>query len=91
MPVNVIDKPAFCTFQFGAIVNRSPLVVGISTDGAAPIFGQAMRSRIEALLPAGFARWAAAAKRWRADVCEGEARLARTCAALLGEIRRRSP
>ena len=68
VPVNVIDKPAFCTFQFGAIVNRSPLVVGISTDGASPIFSQAIRSRIEALLPFGFARWAAAAKSWRADL-----------------------
>jgi uroporphyrin-III C-methyltransferase/precorrin-2 dehydrogenase/sirohydrochlorin ferrochelatase len=68
VPVNVIDKPAFCTFQFGAIVNRSPLVVGISTNGAAPIFGQAVRSRIEALIPAGFSRWADAAKRWRDDL-----------------------
>jgi uroporphyrin-III C-methyltransferase/precorrin-2 dehydrogenase/sirohydrochlorin ferrochelatase len=68
LPVNVIDKPAFCTFQFGAIVNRSPLVVGISTDGAAPVLGQAIRSRIEALLPAGFARWAQAAKTWRAEL-----------------------
>jgi uroporphyrin-III C-methyltransferase / precorrin-2 dehydrogenase / sirohydrochlorin ferrochelatase len=68
MPVNVIDRPAFCSFQFGAIVNRSPLVVGISTDGAAPVFGQAIRSRIEALLPAGFARWAGAAKAWRAEL-----------------------
>ena len=39
VPVNVIDKPAFCDFSFGAIVNRSPLVIGISTDGAAPVFG----------------------------------------------------
>ncbi len=68
VPVNVIDNPRFCTFQFGAIVNRSPLVVGISTDGAAPVFGQAVRSRIEALLPAGFARWAAAAKAWRGQL-----------------------
>jgi uroporphyrin-III C-methyltransferase/precorrin-2 dehydrogenase/sirohydrochlorin ferrochelatase len=68
LPVNVIDKPAFCTFQFGAIVNRSPLVVGISTDGAAPVLGQAIRSRIEALLPAGFARWAEAAKTWRTEL-----------------------
>src|SRR5262245_60949250 len=68
LPVNVIDKPAFCTFQFGAIVNRSPLVVGISTDGAAPVLGQAIRSRIEALLPAGLARWAEAAKTWRAEL-----------------------
>jgi uroporphyrin-III C-methyltransferase/precorrin-2 dehydrogenase/sirohydrochlorin ferrochelatase len=61
VPVNVIDQPESCTFQFGAIVNRSPLVVGISTSGAAPMLGQAIRSRIEALLPAGLARWAEAA------------------------------
>ena len=36
VPVNVIDKPAFCQFQFGSIVNRSPVIIGISTDGAAP-------------------------------------------------------
>jgi uroporphyrin-III C-methyltransferase / precorrin-2 dehydrogenase / sirohydrochlorin ferrochelatase len=68
VPINVIDNPAFCTFQFGAIVNRSPLVVGISTAGAAPVLGQAVRSRIEALLPAGLARWAEAAQAWRAEL-----------------------
>jgi uroporphyrin-III C-methyltransferase / precorrin-2 dehydrogenase / sirohydrochlorin ferrochelatase len=65
VPVNVIDKPAFCDFSFGAIVNRSPLVIGISTDGAAPVFAQAIRAKLEALLPNGFADWAAAAGRWR--------------------------
>lgn len=68
VPVNVIDKPAFCDFSFGAIVNRSPLVIGISTDGAAPVFAQAIRAKLEALLPAGFAQWAAAASRWRDKV-----------------------
>jgi uroporphyrin-III C-methyltransferase/precorrin-2 dehydrogenase/sirohydrochlorin ferrochelatase len=68
IPVNVIDKPAFCDFAFGAIVNRSPLVIGISTDGAAPVFAQAIRAKLEALLPKGFANWAAAAGRWRAAV-----------------------
>jgi uroporphyrin-III C-methyltransferase/precorrin-2 dehydrogenase/sirohydrochlorin ferrochelatase len=68
VPVNVIDKPAFCDFSFGAIVNRSPLVIGISTDGAAPIFAQAIRAKLEALLPNGFAGWAAAAARWRSAV-----------------------
>lgn len=67
VPVNVIDRPEFCAFQFGAIVNRSPLVVAISTDGAAPVFGQAIRSRLEALLPQGFKRWAEAAKSWRRE------------------------
>jgi uroporphyrin-III C-methyltransferase / precorrin-2 dehydrogenase / sirohydrochlorin ferrochelatase len=68
VPVNVVDKPAFCDFAFGSIVNRSPLVVGISTDGAAPVFAQAIRARIEALIPHGFARWAAAAQGWRSAV-----------------------
>ncbi|HET7166799.1 MAG TPA: siroheme synthase CysG [Pseudolabrys sp.] len=68
VPVNVIDKPAFCDFSFGAIVNRSPLVIGISTDGAAPVFAQAIRAKLEALLPDGFAGWAAAAARWRSAV-----------------------
>jgi uroporphyrin-III C-methyltransferase/precorrin-2 dehydrogenase/sirohydrochlorin ferrochelatase len=68
VPCNVIDKPDFCDFSFGAIVNRSPLVVAISTDGAAPVFAQAIRSRIEAMLPAGFARWAQAARNWRSAV-----------------------
>ncbi|PPD14780.1 MAG: uroporphyrinogen-III C-methyltransferase [Methylobacterium sp.] len=65
---NVIDKPDFCAFQFGAIVNRSPLVIGISTDGAAPVFGQAIRQKIEALLPAGLKAWAEAARDWRPHV-----------------------
>ena len=65
IPVNVIDKPRLCDFIFGAIVNRSPLVIGISTDGAAPVFAQAIRAKIEGLLPRGFARWAEAARRWR--------------------------
>ena len=68
VPVNVIDRPAFCDFAFGAIVNRSPLVIGISTDGAAPVFGQAIRAKIEALIPNGFARWAEAARTWRPRV-----------------------
>jgi uroporphyrin-III C-methyltransferase / precorrin-2 dehydrogenase / sirohydrochlorin ferrochelatase len=65
VPVNVIDRPAFCDFSFGAIVNRSPLVIGISTEGASPVFGQAIRAKIEALIPQGFARWATAALVWR--------------------------
>lgn len=68
VPVNVIDRPAHCDFAFGAIVNRSPLVIGVSTDGAAPVFAQAIRAKLEAMIPRGFARWAGAAKRWRRDL-----------------------
>ena len=70
VPVNVIDKPAFSRFQFGAIVNRSPVVVAISTDGAAPILAQAIRRRIETLLPAAMAHWGQLAKTIRNTVIE---------------------
>ncbi|WP_419247599.1 siroheme synthase CysG [Roseibium aggregatum] len=70
VPVNVIDKPAFCVFQFGSIVNRSPIVVGISTNGAAPILGQAIRRRIETLLPLSLAGWAGLAGRVRNAVLD---------------------
>ncbi|CAM5221455.1 Siroheme synthase (Fragment) OS=Bosea thiooxidans OX=53254 GN=ARD30_01780 PE=3 SV=1 [Bosea thiooxidans] len=61
VPVNIVDKPEHCDFAFGALVNRSPLIVAVSTDGAAPVFGQAIRTKIEALLPAGLKNWAQAA------------------------------
>ncbi len=67
---NVVDRPAFCDVQFGSIVNRSPVVVAISTDGAAPIVGQAIRRRIETLLPPSLADWGALAKRIRDTVQE---------------------
>ena len=54
----IIDKPAFSDVQFGAIVNRSPVVVGISTSGAAPVLGQAVRRRIETALPLALGAWA---------------------------------
>lgn len=62
VPVNVIDKPAFCQFQFGSIVNRSPVIVSISTDGAAPILAQAIRRRIETVLPHALKGWAELAR-----------------------------
>ncbi|QLF71899.1 siroheme synthase (plasmid) [Peteryoungia desertarenae] len=68
VPVNVIDKPRYCQFQFGSIVNRSPVIVSISTDGAAPILAQAIRRRIETLLPPSLKGWAELAQRLREQI-----------------------
>ncbi|WP_312990851.1 NAD(P)-dependent oxidoreductase [Rhizobium populisoli] len=68
VPVNVIDKPAFCRFQFGSIVNRSPVVVSISTDGAAPVLAQAIRRRIETSLPQSLQAWAEIAQSLRETI-----------------------
>jgi uroporphyrin-III C-methyltransferase/precorrin-2 dehydrogenase/sirohydrochlorin ferrochelatase len=66
--VNAVDRPHLCDVKFGAIVNRSPMVVGISTEGAAPVFGQTVRARIEGMLPRGFKAWIGAARDWREEV-----------------------
>ncbi len=68
--VNTVDKPATCDFLFGSIVNRSPVVIGISTDGAAPILGQGIRRRIEMLLPPSLASWAGRAQAIRQRVMD---------------------
>ncbi len=63
--VNIIDRPEFCDFQFGAIVNRSPLVIGVSTDGASPALGQQIRARLEAMFPPAITKWLKAAQNLR--------------------------
>lgn len=65
VPLNLADRPAMSDFIMGAIVNRSPLVIGVSTGGASPVFAQAVRGRIETLVPATFQAWARAAQAWR--------------------------
>jgi uroporphyrin-III C-methyltransferase/precorrin-2 dehydrogenase/sirohydrochlorin ferrochelatase len=68
VPLNLADRPQMSDFIMGAIVNRSPLVIGVSTGGASPVFAQAVRGRIETLVPASFAAWARAAQAWRPKI-----------------------
>jgi uroporphyrin-III C-methyltransferase/precorrin-2 dehydrogenase/sirohydrochlorin ferrochelatase len=50
--VNVVDKPALSDFLMGAIIDRSPVLVSVSTGGASASLSRALRTRLEALLPA---------------------------------------
>jgi uroporphyrin-III C-methyltransferase/precorrin-2 dehydrogenase/sirohydrochlorin ferrochelatase len=49
--VNVVDKPAMSDFLMGAIIDRSPVLVAVSTGGASASLARALRARLEALLP----------------------------------------
>jgi uroporphyrin-III C-methyltransferase/precorrin-2 dehydrogenase/sirohydrochlorin ferrochelatase len=51
VPVNVVDCPDLCDFIFPAIVDRSPLLVAISSGGASPVLTRLLRSQIEGWIP----------------------------------------
>ncbi len=55
---NVADVPEYCDFITPSVVDRSPLVVAISTAGAAPVIARILRARIESLLPPAYGRMA---------------------------------
>lgn len=63
--VNVVDNPPLCSFIFPSIVDRSPLMVAISSSGSAPVLARLLREKIEALLPTNLGRMAQAASYWR--------------------------
>ncbi|WP_310497263.1 NAD(P)-dependent oxidoreductase [Sandarakinorhabdus sp.] len=65
--VNVVDKPAMSDFLMGSIIDRSPVVVAISTGGASASLARALRGRLESLLPASLGRLADAIFAARAE------------------------
>lgn len=49
--VNVVDKKERCTFLTPALIDRSPLVIAIGTEGAAPVLARHIKSDLERKLP----------------------------------------
>ena len=66
--VNVVDDQPKCSFIFPSIVDRSPLVVAISSSGTAPVLARMLREKLEALLPASLGQMAEVAGGFRDSV-----------------------
>jgi uroporphyrin-III C-methyltransferase / precorrin-2 dehydrogenase / sirohydrochlorin ferrochelatase len=68
IPVNIVDHAELSTFIVPAIIDRSPIVVGISSGGAAPLLARLLRAKLELELPARLGELARFAQRFRGAV-----------------------
>ncbi|MCO8043521.1 siroheme synthase CysG [Acinetobacter bohemicus] len=66
--VNSVDDPPHCRFMVPAIVDRSPLVISVATNGTSPVLSRQIRTQLEAVIPHGMGKLAEFSGKWRAAV-----------------------
>ena len=65
LPVNVVDSPDLCSIITPAIVDRSPLMIAITSGGDAPVLARQMRAKLEIMFPSAYGSLATLASKFR--------------------------
>ncbi|MEO1939454.1 NAD(P)-dependent oxidoreductase, partial [Candidatus Thioglobus sp.] len=68
IPVNVVDSPDLCSFVMPSIVDRSPIVIAISSAGKAPVLARLIRAKLESTIPHAYGKLAELAGNFRDQV-----------------------
>ena len=68
IPVNVVDSPELSSFIMPSIVDRSPVVIAVSSSGKAPVLARIIRAKLETVIPSSYGILAEIAGEYRQKV-----------------------
>ncbi len=66
--VNSVDDIPNCRFMVPAIIDRSPLLISVASNGASPVLSRQIRTQLETSIPHGIGKLAAFSGDWRQRV-----------------------
>jgi len=66
--VNSVDDPPHCRFMVPAIIDRSPLIISVASNGTSPVLSRQIRTELEATIPHGMGKLAEFSGKWRSAV-----------------------